>query len=376
MLIPYLISPVYDFPDKTIFSGKNLHNPYENLGTSNWYKANFHSHSNVWFGLTRGKNSSADTIIHVYKLLGYDVMGISNYMKILNLYNDSISLIPAYEHGYGLFKIHYLVIGSENVNFLDFFLIQTLSNKQFLLKILKKPENIVAIVHPNMYNAFSEQDFEYLTDYDCVEILRYDRVSTKYWDAALSAGHLKYLIANDDLHDVTAPYETGRCFTMINSATKNKDQIINSIKEGKAYAIDWRATMFDSLGIKLMKLNEIPSLQFCKLKGDTIIVKVSKKAKEIKFIGQYGVVNKIVNDSDSGFYNVNNNDSYVRTEITYYDSTKMYLNPVIRYEDMFPPQKEHAKVDILKTVINKLFYIFIIIAVSLAIRYVKYRRGD
>lgn len=296
-------------------------------------------------------------------------------MKILNEYIDSSFFMPVYEHAYGLFKIHYLVIGSEKVNLIDFLLFQTRSNKQFLIRNLKAPENIVAIVHPNMYNAFSEEDFQYLTDYDCVEILRYDRVSTKYWDAALSVGNLKYLIADDDLHDITAPYETGRCFTMINSSTKDRNQIIKSIKEGKSYAIDWRATMFDSLGVKLQKLNEIPILYFCKLQNDTIVIKVNKTASEIKFIGQDGTVKSILNNIELGLYKIQDNDTYIRIEIAFPDSTKMYLNPIIRCNDNVPLIEKKAKVNIILTLLNKLVLLSVIVLLSLIIRYKKIRKG-
>ncbi len=373
-ILPYLISPVYKFPEKTIFKGKYIHNPYENLDSTKWIKANFHCHSKVYSGITRGYNSSIDTIIYVYKLLKYDIIGISNYMKIFNEYLDSGFIMPAYEHGYGLFKVHYLVIGNERVNLIDFLFPQSLSNKQFIIKNLKDPENIIAIVHPNIYNAFTENDFEYLTDYDCVEILRYDRVSTKYWDAALSAGNLKYLLADDDSHDITAPYEVGRCFTMINSPFKDRGQIIKAIKEGKTYAIDWRAALFDSLNIKLQKLSEIPYLQYLKLNLDTIKIKVNKSAQEIAFIGQYGMRVDSLKNTDFGLYKMKDSDSYIRIEITFFDNTKMYLNPLIRYDDENPLKIKSAQINIFLTLVNKLIYLTIIIFFAFLIIYFRKKR--
>ncbi len=374
ILAPYVISPVYNFPDPTTFQGKYIKNPYDKLDSNNWYKANFHCHSKVWGGITIGSNNTVDSIINVYKSFKYDFMGVSNYMTIFNSYTDSNFYMPVYEHGWGLFKVHYLVVGAERVNLIDFLLFQNLSNKQFIIKNLKTPENVVAIVHPNMYNAFKEDDFKYLTDYDCVEILRYDRVSTKYWDAALSAGNLKYLLSDDDSHNVHSPCETVRCFTMINSFSRDKKQIIKSIKEGKTYAIDWRATINDDFQTKFKKLNEIPYLNYCKVESDTIFVKVNKVAKEITFIGQNGKITKQVNDMDFAYYIMKENDPYIRAEITFYDNTKMYLNPLVRYDEEHPLTVKKAEVNVFLTVVNKLILLAVIILMSLLIRYFRYKR--
>jgi hypothetical protein len=37
-----------------------------------------------------------------------------------------------------------------------------------------------------MRGAFNPEDFRYLTGYDLIEILRFDRVMTEYLDSALS----------------------------------------------------------------------------------------------------------------------------------------------------------------------------------------------
>lgn len=356
IIIPYLISPVYDFPEKTVFSGKQFLNPYENLSTENWLKANFHCHSDTWLGLTAGSKSPADTIAYIYRLMKYDIIGISDYMSINKKFKDSTFYISSYEHGYGFFKVHYLVLGNENVNIIDFLLPQSLSNKQFSIYNLKNNNNLVSIVHPGMLNAFSTKDFEYLTGYDCVEILNYDRTSTKFWDAALSAGNLKYLIADDDSHNVLSQYETAKSFTMINSPRK-PSQIINALKKGHSYAVDWRSASKENLELKISQLLLIPEYEYVSLTGDSLKIKYSKPFHKINFIGQDGKLCYSQDNVSEGIYIIKGEDNYIRTELIFNDDTRIYLNPVIRYDGKLPLTEKKAEINILHTILNKIIYL-------------------
>ncbi|MDR2410605.1 MAG: hypothetical protein LBE13_21180, partial [Bacteroidales bacterium] len=59
LIIPYLLSPVYDFPQPKSFSGKAYYNPYLHTDSS-WKICNFHAHSRSWGGLTDGKHTNID----------------------------------------------------------------------------------------------------------------------------------------------------------------------------------------------------------------------------------------------------------------------------------------------------------------------------
>ena len=51
----YLNSEIFNFSETSIFKGKEIYNPYENLGNRK-IKANFHAHSKAWGGTTNGKS--------------------------------------------------------------------------------------------------------------------------------------------------------------------------------------------------------------------------------------------------------------------------------------------------------------------------------
>ena len=86
--IVYAVAPVYEFPAPTPFSGKVINNPYHKLDTALWRKGNFQVQSKVWMGLTDGRKNEAKAIYAVYHQLDYDVVAITDYMKINRFEKD------------------------------------------------------------------------------------------------------------------------------------------------------------------------------------------------------------------------------------------------------------------------------------------------
>jgi len=359
--LPYLIRPIYKFPEASVFTGDKIYNPYSGMDSTRWRKANLQAHSRLLFGLTNGRKSLTETIINTYEKFGYDIIGISDYMYI-----NPKSVIPLYEHGYGLNKNHYLILGDDKVNWFEIFFMQNIHDKQFAINMLKTPENILTIAHPSMQMAFKPQNFRYLTNYDLIEILRFDRVMTEYLDSALSTGHKTFLQADDDVHDITNPWEVANCYTIINCDTLTPKSILASLKTGKSYGVR-TIVKYQNFEEKIADVKNIPKVNNISFTGTKISLRLNTSANEIKFIGQGGEVKKTISDSAYAEYDFKPEDTYIRTEI-YFDKVKFYMNPFFRYNGSLENKK--AEIDFWKT----FFYrAFILLAIGFTI-FVIYRR--
>ena len=125
----YINTTIFNFPEPEAFSGDKVFNPYQNLPDSS-YRANFHAHSVAWKSVTNGHNTEKD-VFDGYTERGYDIAAISNYHKISTYAKTRTDLyVPAYEHGYNIFKSHCLSINSPKVSYFDYPLYQLKSHKQ------------------------------------------------------------------------------------------------------------------------------------------------------------------------------------------------------------------------------------------------------
>ena len=329
LLIPYLFYTVYRFPETSPFKGDFVYNPYSEVEDVKWLKANFHAHSRVWLGITNGSKNRINSLVKLYRGLGYDIVGISDYMRINKFLTNTDCYVPAYEHGYGWSKNHQIILGDENVNWFDYPLFQTINNKQDMYNRLKTPDNLVAVAHPSLGKTHELSDFKFYTNYDCIEVLRHDRVSVEYWDAALSYGHFTTLLAVDDVHDFNSPGELGRCFTMINSKSGSTKDILNALKQGNSYGVDYLK------GDKSYeeKKNYLPKLakpENITLTGNKIAFQFSKPFNRLVFIGQNSAIKKEVKDTLCADYDFTGNDTYIRVEVTFPEDIKYYFNPFIK----------------------------------------------
>lgn len=360
----YFLCPVYDFPPARPFCGKKIHNPYQGMDSTAWLKANFHYHARAWGGLTSGSNNSYDAFYENYvRQLKYDFPAISDYMKINDHFRDSSFYIPVYEHGYGIRKKHQILIGAKEVLWMDYSFFQSIHQKQNILEKLQGKSDIIAVAHPDWENGYTPGDLRLLTGYQLLEILDHNWRSYFQWDAALSSGHAVYILADDDSHDVNNIFQLGRCMTFINSTSRNADSVVAALKSGRAFGAD--VLMQDSYNTfekKATEAKKIPAVRSVDMRGDTLVVKVSREALKITFIGQNGKMRKVVYGTDSAFYVLKDYDTYIRTEIVFYNpwkgpGTKFYLNPVFRYEDKVPDNALKAEVNIPRTWIYRLFSI-------------------
>jgi hypothetical protein len=370
----YAVAPVYRFADQKPFVGAELLNPYQHLDSTQWKKGNFQAQSHAWFGFTSGRHNFNKAIQTIYKQLGYDIIVTSDYMRINEFGKGKPGYIPTYEHGYGISKNHQVCLGSKKVCWRDYPFFQTLSHKQHIINILKKQNKVVALAHPDLRDAYTPDDLRYLTNYDLIEAFSNVRYSYPHWDAALTSGHLVYLLADDDTHDIFDPTQVGRIFTMVNTSVLEEDAILDALKSGKAYAVRIGMRPGADFVEKTKDHQHLPSLEYFHVSGDTVFVKVSRKAREIEFIGRQGLTWGMVRDTCFARYTFNPTDTYIRTVIRFPDSTEFYFNPVVRYDGKNLPEAISPEINLTATWIQRAIALAIVVIVLLIVVRVKRNR--
>lgn len=370
--VVYAIAPVYDFFEPEPFAGSNIHNPYQDMDSTLWKKGNFHAQSHAWFGITDGRKNSPKGIQAIYQQLGYDIAVISDYQRINTFGNESKSFIPAYEHGYGVRKTHQVCLGAKKVSWLDYPVYQNINHKQHVLNVLKNHIEIVALAHPLARDGYLVEDMRLLTNYDLIEAVSHYAISLNHWDAALSAGHPVFIIANDDTHDIFNPTKVGRYCTFVNSPSLDAGTVLDALKSGKAYGARINMLENDDFVQKAEDHKKIPVLKSVEVRGDTLFVEVSSEAGAFTFIGQNGIIKKSSASSVKAFYPIMPDDKYIRTEIIFDDNTQFYLNPVFRYRGDSPSKPAQPEVNLLRTWMQRIIAVVIAIIVLLVL--IKIRR--
>lgn len=373
VFLQYILTPVYDFPESKPFAGDKLYNPYRGMDSSNWHKGNFQVQSHAWGGVTDGRKNSNEYIFEVYRKLDYDIIGISDYMKINDYARDQQSYLPVYEHGYGIKKNHQVIIGARKVVWRDYPVYQNLNHKQHIVDILRKHSDLVYIAHPRLRHGYAPEDMIYLTNYNGIEVLNGYRVSIEHWDQALSSGHYATILANDDAHDISNPDEVGHYCTFINAPTVRSEDVISALKQGRAFGADIEREIGETLEAKAKRAKTIPVLNRVMLIHDTLKIQVSRKAKEFRFIGQDGVNVHTVEDTATAAYVLRDSDHYIRAEISFPDRFTFYLNPVVRYKGETPFERRSAEVNIVKTSFKRLGILLLLFVGFIVIRWKRFK---
>ena len=340
LLAMNIFVPVYVFDEPVPFHGEYLHNPYQDIDSTYWKCCNFHGHTRQYGGVTNGRNNGNAVYDSMYRLFGYDHVGISDYNKV-NGFEDGRDpgFIPGYEHGYNVWKTHQVCLGATKVRRIDYFFYQTLSHKQHMLNKLGEQNRVVAVAHPSFVDgSYNVRDMKYLSNYKILEVLNGFVNSPEHWDMALSNGHLVYLIADDDTHDVLKVNDIALRMTYLNAKDNDANQLYDALLSGKAVGIDFDLNRQEKMDDKVARFKrDIPYLNSAKLNGTDFAVSVTKPIKKAEFIGQNGMILKEENyeKTDSIFrssYSISPNDQYVRTVLTFFDGTTMWLNPITRHE--------------------------------------------
>ena len=363
LLLWWFIPPVYNFSEPTAFHGNQWYNPYSTIDTNHLRLSNFQIQSKSYGGVTNGRNNSSERVFSTYKNLGYDVITISDYMKINTYSEDSLPHVTVYEHGYGAFKNHQVCLGASEVMWLDFPLFQSKNSKQFVLNELKKKNKCVAIAHPSLRDAYSVEDMKVLRGYDLIEALSNFKNSLELWDAALSSGNPVFLIADDDAHNLDKPNDYGRVATVILSANTAEDSLLSALKKGSAYGLVVQTPEGDSHEAKAKRFKKLPQMLAHTVANDSVHLQFSDSIRELKAVGQDGKVLldlALNNQSSSYTFALADVSHFVRFEVKMKDGSKIYTNPIIRSDDGKIPVAFQAGVDIWASQFYRLLGILVI----------------
>lgn len=314
--IPYVFTTQYNFPKPLPFQGDSLVNPYQNIDSTQIpLKANFHAHTKAWGGLSNGHNS-VDELILAYNQRKYAVAGVSNYFNILDSTSSkSVIYIPVYEHGINLRKHHKLGINASRVVWFDYFYFQNTSHKQDIINKLNKVGASTAIAHPKFLDGHTHNDLTQLTNYRLLEVLNHYRISDTYWDVALGAGRLVYILGNDDTHDI----EREPTFVMWNEVYTDfptKTGVLNALNEGK------------NIGVHAPNQTNDIKLNYLKVAGDTVKFSFNNVVDSVYVYSN----NTLIVNSFSTYNNTFTLDKkhpYCRIVAKSKNAT-VYLNPIIR----------------------------------------------
>ena len=361
VLYVYLSVPTYSFKEPKPFSGAYLYNPYQDMKPDQWKKYHFHCHSRKFFGLTNGRKNSESTIDSVYQALGYDHYGISDYMGINPHGADKEGYIPAYEHGYGLFrKTHQICIGAEKVYWPDFLFRQNLNMKQHTINKLGEHCRFVMPAHASFTKGYQVSDMVLLSNYRLLEVLNPYGNAIEHWDKALSNGHRVYALGDDDTHDITKASEVCHNLTMINTQSLEADSVYEALDKGLCYAVEFDNWYHHPMTLeqKVEQAMKLPRLTRAQLAGDTLFIETSAdKMQEVKFIGQDGKVLKTEENVGKAYYVIQPEDPYVRTQINVNGLQHFYLNPVTRHPSPTPVDQRLDVVNKSQTYLYRFVYI-------------------
>lgn len=232
-----------------------------------------------------------------------------------------------------------LAIDATEAYNLDFPLGQSLSQKQTRILNLKKTASLVALTHPGLGEGFNTQDLKYLKGYDLMEVLSPYFESFDLWDYALNQGHLSWILANDDTHDLKKQ-PPGRFFNMIMPESKTKFDVVKALKNGNhvAYSSD--------KGIVDVSLEKI------RLKGNTINYSFSGNINRVKLVRN----GEMFMADPRGQVILHETDKYVRFEVVG-EKSVLYTNPIYRLKasDVSEFSIIPYKIDTLKTFTFRFF---------------------
>ncbi len=346
VLLIYTQSIVYTFPKSKPFEGKKIYNPYQNIGQIT-QKANFHAHSKAWAGITNGHNSPSE-LKESYQKKGYSYCAISNYFE----HNPLNGPLQVYEHGINVAKAHCLAIGATKVALFDYPILQNLSHKQDIINRLKASQALVAIAHPGVRGGHGEADMRELVGYNFTEVLNHYYVSDNEWDAALMAGRLSWILANDDTHDIRKE----PTFMIWNEIYGEKTDILENLKAGKNYGVKTK-NGYNDLTVKYLQvINDSIKFDFG---ANTTAVSciIDGKKKDFNF-GKGSII-------------FPKNAHYIRF-VANSNQAQLFTNPIVHYNGPSPllASQMAAKVHIFGTILQRLQY-WLLIGIAIYFMYQK-----
>ncbi|MBM9575660.1 phosphoesterase [Leptospira sp. 201903070] len=340
-LISWFLSNPLRSEKASPFHGSFLHSPYSQT-KERWLKTAFHLHSDRdGFSPFR---SSPKEIQERYLEKKYDLIGITDYLKVSGVDSANPKFLPGYEWGRDFNRKHILALGALDSVF-DFFPVYTtIGNLQWTIDQMQKEESFVVVSHPMLEGSISYQDVKKLRNLDAVEVFSPFGDSVSEWIRLLDQGYSVLAVSGDDLHyfpgesiramklplyerifhELTFSNQNeGDAFTrylLLNVDSLDRREVIKNLKQGNYVSV-----------IKLVDYMDDPKILDLKMEGKKISVEFPEKFLKLEFIGKNGRVTKEEFQKTRGDYTFLPEDEYILVKATF-PSGFIYSNPFYRVE--------------------------------------------
>jgi hypothetical protein len=267
----------------------------------------------------------------MYKSLGYDVIGISDYMSLSPPDGDAGEIhVSTYEHGFTPGRRHQTVIGADHVSWFDYPLGGKTRQKQSVIDWLRPSAPFIVLNHPTKAQSFTIADFETLSGYDAIEVATKYGTWDDFWDAALSAGRPIWGMAADDGHaqtDTSPGSHLGIGKVVVHADERTPEAVLRALRDGRFHSLYTRQ-------------NEGPiALELAEVEDGRFHVRVGERAAVIRFYGPHGDLRYQETNRSEASYEMDSDDPYVRVEVIAHNAV-MYLNPIIRWDGVALPKPE------------------------------------
>ncbi|MDP8207998.1 MAG: hypothetical protein P9L92_15120 [Candidatus Electryonea clarkiae] len=314
---------------KIIDSDSNkLYFPYQ-TGTPNWIPVCMHLHTNYWEGAF-----NADEVADYYARLGAKAVIITDHNRITTSSN-SVSVLPAYEHGWGFYNHHVLALGAKKALPDESIFGKSQNLKRRQLASLRKNSDFLILAHPMHKDAWSEKDVSNL-DYDALEIFNKSIESVNRWDEALSSGRLVWGTAGDDCHDLRSRHQTAKRYILVDIRDEQgltAETLIKALRKGAFIAVWQRNRNFTSK----LPPDDLPLISSFDQYDDTLKLIFDKPVDKVTLIGKNGVMIKELKSVEDVEILLPGGSGYIRAEIRH-DMYSIMLNPIARIKE-FPVEK-------------------------------------
>jgi hypothetical protein len=211
---------------------QGLVSPYGDPATP-WLRGNLHTHTTNSDG-----KQAPQAVIDEYAAMGYDFLMLSDHDKITDpaqFDSKGMVLLPGNEISHK--GPHMLHVGAKALVAPD-------QDRQAVLdKVNGDGGGFAVMNHPNWNDNYNHCDFsvlEKLNGYAGMEIfngvvlfLSGSELATDKWDRILAQGRTVWGFATDDSHDNG---HRGIAWNMVQCATRNADDIVAAMREGRFYA--------------------------------------------------------------------------------------------------------------------------------------------
>jgi predicted metal-dependent phosphoesterase TrpH len=291
-------------------SAATLVNPFEAEGK--WYKANFHTHTNLSDG-----DVNLPVRVKQYRDKGYQVLAVTDHEKTNNVagYSDAnfllISGMETHPACPGAQVPYHLVC----LNIPNGFLRNKDMTAQQVIDAVKAAGGEVIFAHP-YWSGHTTREMLAVDGYIGMEV--YNSVcnsmgkgyNSVQWDQLMNTGKIIPAVADEDVHSSSA---VGQSWTMIKAKGLTTETIMNSLRDGSYYA---------SCG---------PTIEEFKIENGTAVVKCSPVV-EICFMGPYTLGSNILSGREhlmtSAEYKLPPTIKWVRAEVVDANGKHAWTNPI------------------------------------------------